>query len=49
MCKRCATAGAAANGCLSPQQPRAITISQFEQWLRPRTNQEKRAFLEKTA
>jgi hypothetical protein len=33
---------------LSPQQLRAMMISKFEQWLRSRTNQEKRPFHEET-
>jgi hypothetical protein len=33
---------------LSPEQLRAMMISEFEQWLRSRTNQEKRPFQEET-
>jgi hypothetical protein len=33
---------------LSPEQLRAMMISEFEQWLRSRTNQEKRPFHEET-
>jgi hypothetical protein len=36
------------DGRLSPQQLRAMMISEFEQWLRSRTNQEKRPFHEET-
>jgi hypothetical protein len=36
------------DGHLSPQQLRAMMISEFEQWLRSRTNQEKRPFQEET-
>jgi hypothetical protein len=35
-------------GRLSPQQLRAMMITEFEQWLRSRTNQEKRPFNEET-
>jgi site-specific recombinase XerD len=38
----------ARNGRLSPEQLRAMMISEFEQWLRSRTNQEKRPFHEET-
>ena len=34
------------NGHLSPEQLRAMMISEFEQWLRSRTNHEKRPFHE---
>ncbi len=36
------------SGRLSPGQLRAMMISEFEQWLRSRTNQEKRPFQEET-
>lgn len=36
------------NGELSPQQLRAMMISEFEQWLRSRTNKQKRPFHEDT-
>jgi integrase/recombinase XerD len=36
------------NSRLSPEQLRAMMISEFEQWLRSRTNQEKRPFHEET-
>ena len=36
------------DGRLSPQQLRAMMISEFEQWLRSRTNKEKRPFQEET-
>jgi len=36
------------NGLLSPGQLRTMMISEFEQWLRSRTNQEKRPFQEET-
>jgi hypothetical protein len=36
------------DGCMSPEQLRAMMISEFEQWLRSRTNQEKRPFHEET-
>ena len=36
------------DGRLSPEQLRAMMISEFEQWLRSRTNQEKRPFHEET-
>jgi integrase/recombinase XerD len=36
------------DGCLSPERLRAMMISEFEQWLRSRTNQEKRPFQEET-
>ena len=36
------------NGHLSPPQLRAMMISEFEQWLRSRTNKEKRPFQEET-
>jgi hypothetical protein len=36
------------DGRLSPQQLRAMMISEFEEWLRSRTNQEKRPFQEET-
>jgi hypothetical protein len=39
---------ASRDGRLSPQQLRAMMISEFEQWLRSRTNQEKRPFHEET-
>jgi hypothetical protein len=36
------------DGCLSPERLRAMMISEFEQWLGSRTNQEKRPFHEET-
>jgi integrase/recombinase XerD len=36
------------SGLLSPGQLRTMMISEFEQWLRSRTNQEKRPFQEET-
>jgi len=36
------------NSRLSPEQLRTMMISEFEQWLRSRTNQEKRPFHEET-